>query len=62
MPYPFNRGFSSVEPAQLLEALKNWYAESRKSGGRLLNIDEETILGKRSPWPSITSIMVSFDL
>jgi hypothetical protein len=28
--------------------MKNWYAESGKSGGRLLNIDVKTIRGSAS--------------
>jgi hypothetical protein len=30
--YTFNRAFSMVEPAQLLEAMKSWYAERGKNG------------------------------
>jgi predicted transposase YbfD/YdcC len=32
--YTFNRAFSSVQSAQLLEAIKSWYVESEKSEGR----------------------------
>jgi predicted transposase YbfD/YdcC len=55
--YTSNWAFSSVEPAQLIEALDIWYAESGKSGGRLLNIDGKTIQGSASQGKKVVHLV-----
>jgi predicted transposase YbfD/YdcC len=41
----FRRVFERVEPAQLLECLQQWLAETSQAGGREINIDGKTIRG-----------------